>query len=110
MLQYHCTAAPVLRGVSLCVAPGRKVALVGRTGAGKSSVLGALLRLYPFHGTVRIGGVDVAGLSRQRLRRSVRVVLQDAALLAGTVRSNLWVSAGEDDAYVCGLGVTGILE
>lgn len=86
--------APVLRDVSFAARRGEKLALVGPTGAGKSTVTQLLLRLYELEsGTVRVYGDDVAGLPRAELRRRFAVVPQDVYLFPGTVCSN--IAAGE---------------
>jgi ATP-binding cassette subfamily B multidrug efflux pump len=81
---------PVLRGVSLAVRPGEHLVLVGRTGAGKSSVLHLLGGLYtPWSGTVRVAGADPALLPDDARRRVLGVVLQVVHLFRGTVFDNL---------------------
>ncbi|HET6204725.1 MAG TPA: ABC transporter ATP-binding protein [Planctomycetota bacterium] len=81
---------PVLRGVSFSVRPGQTVAIVGATGAGKSTVLSLLLRFYdPQEGTILVDGVDLREWDPSELRSRIGVVLQDAFLFAGTVRENL---------------------
>jgi len=84
---------PVLRDVSFHVRPGERIALVGATGAGKTTVTSLLLRLYDFQeGTVRVLGKDVRSYNRQRLRELFAVVPQDVFLFAGTVASNVAMS------------------
>jgi ATP-binding cassette, subfamily B, multidrug efflux pump len=81
---------PVLRGVSLAVQPGEHIVLVGRTGAGKSSVLHLLGGLYtPWSGTLRVSGADPTLLTDDQRRRSMGVVLQVVQLFRGTVLENL---------------------
>jgi ATP-binding cassette, subfamily B, multidrug efflux pump len=81
---------PVLRGVSLAAQPGEHIVMVGRTGAGKSSVLHLLGGLYtPWSGTLRVSGVDPTVLTDDQRRRSVGVVLQVVQLFQGTVFENL---------------------
>ncbi len=81
---------PVLRGVSLVAQPGEHIVLVGRTGAGKSSVLHLLGGLYtPWHGTVRVAGLDPTTLSAEQRRRTLGVVLQVVQLFRGSVWDNL---------------------
>ncbi|MET7426366.1 peptidase domain-containing ABC transporter [Dactylosporangium sp. NPDC005555] len=80
----------VLRGVSFTVAPGQKVAFVGRSGSGKSTLARLLLGLYePTEGHVLHGGVDVATLDPHALRRGFGVVTQEPTLFTGTVRDNI---------------------
>jgi ATP-binding cassette subfamily B protein len=80
----------VLRDVSFRVAPGESVALVGATGAGKTSVISLLSRFYDVQsGGVRLDGVDVRELAQEDLRTHVGVVLQDPFLFSGTIASNI---------------------
>ncbi len=86
---------PVLSEVSFAARRGERIALVGPTGAGKSTVTQLLLRLYEVEsGVVRVDGDDVAGLSRAALRRRFAVVPQDVYLFPGTVAAN--IAAGEE--------------
>ena len=81
---------PVLRGVSLVAQPGEHIVLVGRTGAGKSSILHLLGGLYtPWSGTLRVSGADPTLLTDDERRRSLGVVLQVVQLFRGTVFDNL---------------------
>ncbi|MEN9938148.1 MAG: hypothetical protein RLZZ387_4727 [Chloroflexota bacterium] len=81
---------PVLRGVSLAIPAGQSVAVVGATGAGKSSLVGLLARFYdPQQGLVMLDGVDIRRLSLRTLRRAVAVVPQDPVCLAGTITHNI---------------------
>jgi ATP-binding cassette subfamily B protein len=81
---------PVLHGVSFVAQPGEHLVLVGRTGAGKSSVLHLLGGLYtPWSGTVRVAGADPTVLSDHERRRALGVVLQVVQLFRGTVCDNL---------------------
>lgn len=85
---------PILMDVSMTAKAGEKIALVGATGAGKSTVASLLLRLYDVkQGHVRIRGRDVRALPRDELRRLFAVVPQDVFLFPGTVETN--IAAGE---------------
>ena len=81
---------PVLKGISFRVAPGEKVALVGATGAGKTSIISALCRFYDIErGSIRIDGIDVREWDKQTLRRHLGLVLQDVFLFSGTIAQNI---------------------
>lgn len=80
----------VLRDVSFSVEPGQTVAFVGATGAGKSSIISLLTRLYDIQrGTIRIDGVDIKSVPRADLRRQIAVVLQDVFLFTGDIKGNI---------------------
>lgn len=80
----------VLRDVSFRIAPGEKVAIVGATGAGKSSVANLLTRFYEFQrGAIRVDGRDIRSIEGKDLRRQIGLVLQDVFLFSGTVRENI---------------------
>ncbi|MET7609003.1 ABC transporter ATP-binding protein [Streptomyces avermitilis] len=95
--------AEVLHGVSFRAEPGQTVALVGSSGAGKSTIAQLLPRLYDAdEGTVRIGGVDVRDLSATSLRATIGMVTQDGHLFHDSVRANLLLarpSAAEDELW-----------
>ena len=81
---------PVLRGVSLEIPAGQSVAIVGATGAGKSSLVSLLARQYdPQLGAVKLDGIDIRHLSLSDLRTSVAVVPQDPVCLAGSIGTNI---------------------
>ncbi len=83
-------ATPALKGVTLHVAPGERVALVGASGAGKSTVARMLLRFGdPDSGAVRLDGHDLRDLELASLRRSVALLLQETLVLHGSVRENI---------------------
>jgi ATP-binding cassette, subfamily B, multidrug efflux pump len=80
----------VLRDVSFVIEPGETVAIVGHTGAGKTTIISLLLRFYDVQqGAVRIDGVDVREMDVQELRRRFGVVLQDPFLFSGTIGDNI---------------------
>ena len=82
--------ARVLSGVSIDIQPGQKVGLVGSSGAGKSTVLSLLLRLYdPLEGRVLVDGHDVRNVTQKSLRRCCAVVTQEPYLFNDTIRSNI---------------------
>ncbi len=99
--RYPGTTRPALSRVSFSVAPGETLALVGASGAGKSTVAKLLLRFYdPDHGAVRLDGHDLRDLSLDDLRNNVAVLLQETLVFHGTVRDNIAYGrpdASEDD-------------
>ena len=93
---------PVLRGFSLSVAPGEHVAVVGRTGAGKSTLVSLLAGLYaPDRGTIRVAGREPLALDDTDRRRIVGVVPQTVQLFAGTLRDNLTLDDPSISAEAC---------
>lgn len=81
---------PVIRDFSLTVPSGKKVALVGSTGSGKTTVVNLLLRFYDTDsGIISIDGQNISQISRKSLRNNVAIVLQDTVLFSDTVRKNL---------------------
>jgi len=87
----------VLRHVSFAVSPGQRLALVGVSGAGKSTIVSLILRLYqPQEGTILIDGIDIQRFRRESLRRQIGLVLQQSILFGATVREN--IAYGRPDA------------
>ena len=88
--RYDAGTEWILRDVSFRVAPGERVAFVGATGAGKTTIIKLLTRLYDVErGRILIDGVDVRDMPQMVLRRSVATVLQDVFLFSGTVLDNI---------------------
>jgi len=88
----------VLRDLSFAVEPGEKVALVGPTGAGKTSVLKLLSRLYePTRGRILLDGVDLRDMPQAQLRRRVAMVLQDVFLFSGSIAENIALDRDDID-------------
>ena len=80
----------VLKDLDFTIRPGEKVALVGPTGAGKSSIIRLLSRLYePTNGRILLDGIDIRQLPQAELRRRMAIILQDGFLFAGDVKSNI---------------------
>jgi ATP-binding cassette subfamily C (CFTR/MRP) protein 3 len=88
-LRYREQDAPVINKVRFRVKSGEKVGIVGRTGAGKTSLTSLLFRLVePFEGNILIGGIDIRNLG-SNLRQILTIIPQDPVLFCGTLRSNL---------------------
>ena len=88
---------PLIGNFHLSVAPGQRVAIVGPTGCGKTTLINLLMRFYdPDGGSIRLDGTDTRSMTRHQLRRNVGMVLQDTWLKAGTIREN--IAMGKPDA------------
>ena len=88
---------PLIRELNLSVQPGNRVAIVGPTGCGKTTMINLLMRFYePQNGNITLDGVNIRDISRGELRRSVGMVLQDTWLRSGTIREN--IAMGKPDA------------
>ena len=86
---YH-RGVPVISDLSLVAEPGSTIAIVGPTGAGKTTLVNLLMRFYDVDsGRILIDGVDIAAMSRQALRSRIGMVLQDTWLFAGTISENI---------------------
>ena len=91
----------VLRGVSFAARPGEKVALVGHTGAGKTTVTNLLLRFHDVdHGRITVDGVDIREVAQDELRARIGLVQQDIFLFTGDIRSNIRLDQPIDDGAV----------
>lgn len=88
-MKYCTNPTYVLKKVNFVVKPCEKVAIIGRTGAGKSSIISALFRLYDFTGSVIIGNRDIKTLKLNYLRSNLAIIPQDSVLITGTLRTNL---------------------
>ena len=88
---------PLIEGLSLDVQPGQRIAIVGPTGCGKTTLINLLMRFYDVNGgSIRVSGTDIRDVTRASLRGSYGMVLQDTWLRAGTVREN--IAYGKPDA------------
>jgi ATP-binding cassette subfamily B protein/subfamily B ATP-binding cassette protein MsbA len=88
---------PVLRNISFDIATGQKVALLGRSGAGKSTIISLLLRLYEIEdGAILIDGINVKDYKRESLRQQIAIVMQDSVMFGASVREN--IAYGKVDA------------
>ena len=82
--------SPLIQDLSLRVEPGQTAAIVGPTGAGKTTLVNLIMRFYDIDsGTIRLDGIDTAEMSRQELRSQVGMVLQDAVVFEGTIMDNI---------------------
>jgi ATP-binding cassette subfamily B multidrug efflux pump len=85
----------VIKDLDFIIHPGEKIALVGPTGAGKSSIIRLLCRLYePSKGRILVDGIDIRNLPQAELRRYMAVILQDGFIFAGDVKSNITLGDG----------------
>ena len=88
---------PLIEGLSLNVKPGQRIAIVGPTGCGKTTLINLLMRFYDVNGgSIKVSGTDIRDVTRASLRGSYGMVLQDTWLRAGTVREN--IAYGKPDA------------
>ncbi|EZA62696.1 putative multidrug resistance-associated protein, partial [Ooceraea biroi] len=88
-MRYEENEEAVLKGLNLVILPGEKIGIVGRTGAGKSSLIAALFRLAIVEGVIEIDGTDTGSIALEDLRRKISIIPQDPVLFSGTLRRNL---------------------
>lgn len=89
---------PLIENFSLKAEPGRRIAIVGPTGCGKTTFINLLMRFYDVDsGSISVDGKNISGLSRHSLRKSYGMVLQDTWIKAGTVRENITIGKPEAD-------------
>jgi len=87
----------LIEGFSLSVLPGQRIAIVGPTGCGKTTMINLLMRFYDVNsGAIRVDGCETRSMTRKSLRRNIGMVLQDTWLAAGTIRDN--IAMGKPDA------------
>ena len=98
--KYFQGAEPVLKGLSFVVKPKEKIGIVGRTGAGKSSLISAIFRLAVVEGKILVDGVDTATITINELRSKISIIPQDPVLFSGTIRRNLDPFEEYDDASI----------
>ena len=92
---------PVLRGVTTSIAPGSRVAIIGPSGAGKTTLGSLIARQFdPDRGSVRIGGTDLRAVSPRSVRSAVMMVFDESLLFSGTLRENIAMGAPADDAGI----------
>lgn len=92
--RYDPNGSPVLKNLNLTIEAGWKVGIVGRTGAGKSSLIGALFRLAHIEGEILIDGIETGTISLETLRTRISIIPQDPVLFSATIRYNLIPSRG----------------
>ena len=88
-LIYPSSPEPVLRDITIDIKGGEKIGIVGRTGAGKSSILAALFRLVEIKGKIEIDGVDCNAIGLHELRKNVSIIPQEPIAFIGSLRKNL---------------------
>lgn len=100
-MQYDTSLPMALKELSMAIRPCEKVGVVGRTGAGKSSLLMAILRLVPLsHGNITIDGIDIMDIGLDDLRHAIATIPQDPILFIGTVRFNLDPTGTTSDEHL----------
>jgi ATP-binding cassette subfamily C protein LapB len=101
-LTYWDAARPALSGVSLSIAPGERVGVIGAVGSGKSTLVRLLAGLYaPTEGAALVDGLNLRQLSPAAVREAIRLAPQDAGLFSGTLRENIAIGApGAGDAEI----------
>ncbi len=89
-VEFSYDKQPVLNGISFVIKPDTKIALVGESGEGKTTITSLLLRLYePQNGNIEIDGQNIQDISQNSLRSNIGVVFQDPALFSGTIKENI---------------------
>lgn len=88
-LRYSSEKQTVLHNLNFYIKPKEKIGIVGRTGAGKSSIIQALFRLASNEGIIEIDGIDTSNLGLHDLRKKISIIPQDPILFSGTLHSNL---------------------
>ncbi|KAK9870715.1 hypothetical protein WA026_008286 [Henosepilachna vigintioctopunctata] len=96
-LRYIPDGEPVLKNLNIEIEPGQKIGIVGRTGAGKSTLISALFRLAPTDGTIQIDGVDISKVGLTELRSKISIIPQTPTLFSESVRYNLDPFRKSDD-------------
>lgn len=88
-LKYDDSGDAILKSMNLSIKSGEKVGIVGRTGAGKSSIIQAIFRLGVNEGTIKIDDIDISKIGLHDLRNNISIIPQDPILFSGTMRDNL---------------------
>ncbi|KDR79020.1 hypothetical protein GALMADRAFT_244748 [Galerina marginata CBS 339.88] len=97
-MRYRPNLPNVLHGISMSIRGSEKIGIVGRTGAGKSSITLALLRIVEYEGSITIDGVDISKIGLKDLRTKIAIIPQDPTIFSGTVRTALDPFSLYDDA------------
>ncbi|KAL2730827.1 ATP-binding cassette sub-family C member 4-like isoform X1 [Vespula squamosa] len=97
-LQYSNSDPPVLKDLNFIIQPAMKIGIVGRTGAGKSSLISALFRLSEFNGIIYIDGINIKKIGLHDLRNKISIIPQDPVLFSASLRDNLDPFHKHDDA------------
>ena len=97
-LTYYPGGPQVLKKISLSITPGQKIGVAGRTGAGKSSFVAALMRMPDADGDIMVDGVPIKAINLQEARRSISLLGQNPVLFSGTLRKNLDIMEQFQDA------------
>ncbi|WEJ95669.1 hypothetical protein PSN45_003193 [Yamadazyma tenuis] len=111
-MKYREGLPKVLKNVSLRIKPNEKVGICGRTGAGKSTIISTLFRLFPLaEGSINIDGIDISHLGMNNLRSKLSIIPQESLLFEGDIRRNLDpFGESDDDTLWDALRRTGLLE
>lgn len=88
-MRYSEHSDAILKSLNLRINPCETIGIVGRTGAGKSSIIQAIFRLAQNDGIIRIDGIDISNISLECLRKRISIIPQDPILFSGTLRNNL---------------------
>lgn len=100
-MSYRTGLPPVLKNISMHIQDGEKIGVVGRTGAGKTSLITALYRIQELSsGTIKLDGVDASKLGLRDLRSKIAIIPQEPVLFQGTIRSNLDPFSEYEDAHL----------
>ncbi|XP_077301168.1 ATP-binding cassette sub-family C member 4-like [Arctopsyche grandis] len=99
-LRYSEASDPVLKNINFAIESGFKVGIVGRTGAGKSSLIAALFRLAEIEGKIEIDGVDTKDVSLENVRSNISIIPQNPILFSNTIRYNLDPNDKHDDEAI----------
>lgn len=99
---------PVLRNFNLEVKSGQRIAIVGRTGSGKTTIVNLLTRFYDISdGSIKLDGTDIREISKDTLRKSIAIVLQDTVLFSETIKKNIrYGNLNSDDDQICNAAKT----